>query len=205
MDSTIFAGATPWLTWGNTQNITVPADLFTNPNVHEQQVTLLRAAYGRPETWRFLFAARMLSAPVAGAGKQANASVWLELFTGIGRSAIRLPFWIFLAEWNWNNPLPVPSPNEVQWTTQAKSGDQTWITDETPQVTTTAPVLTDLIVGQDMTVVAHAVFNTDIVNPTPIVIEVSGQWAPNTHVRPDWMQVDAPPAEQFAGGEIKGR
>lgn len=204
MDGSIFAGASPWQQWGNTQLLTVPADLFTNPNVHEQQVTLLRVQYNRPETWRFLFSARIVSAPVVGALEQANAGVWFELITGIGRSAMRIPFWVTLPSWTWNFGAAVP--NLVFWTNQAPTSDvSVSVSSDVVPISVSSQIFSDLIVGQDISVVAHAVFNSDAVAPAPAVIEVSGHFAPNVHVRPDWLQVDAPPSEQFSGGELKGR
>jgi len=205
MDGTIFAGASPWQQWGNTQILEMPANPFTNPRLFLPQISLNRIQYNRPETWRFLFSARIIDAPTAGVGEQANASIWFEIFTGIGRSAIHIPFFCQLPGWQWNGAAPVLGDASLLWTNSVQSGEQTWLTDETPQVTTTAPVLTDLIVGQDITVVAHGVFNTDIPGAVPMHVEVSAQWAPNVHVRPDWFQIDGHPAEQFAGGEVKGR
>lgn len=170
----------------------------------EKQVTLCRAAYGRPETWRFLFSARLISAPATGVADQANVSMWFELFTGIGRSAIHIPFWINLPSYVWNFGAAVPA-NLVTWTNVART-DNTSFSIDSGGVSWDTTILTDQIIGQDITVVAHAKFTTDIPGVTqPAILEVSGQISPNTHVRPDWMQVDALPAEQFAGGEVKGR
>lgn len=202
----VFAGSEPWQQWGNTQTLEAPPNAFTNPNAADKQITLCRVNYGRPETWRFLVMAKLLSAPATGGADQANASVWFELMTGIGRSAIILPFWIQLGSWQWNFGAPVPR-NQMFWTNQARTDSALIsITDEAVPVTTTALIYSDEIVGQSMTLVAHATFTTDIPGVTePAIFEVSGQFAPNTHVRPDWMQLEAGPREQFAGGEIRGR
>jgi hypothetical protein len=204
VDLSIFAGASPWQQWGNTQNISVPPDLFTNPNVHEQQITLVRVQYNRPETWRFLFSARVLSGP-GGPNHQSNVSVWFELITGIGRSAIRLPFWATLPEFAWND-APGPFPTIIHHTSHAQDSNPIFsFTNEDPQVLTQTQQFADLVVGQDMTVVAHCSFTTNLVTEQPAIVEVSGQFAPNVHVRPDWFQLDGHPGEQFAGGEVKGR
>jgi len=190
--------------WGNTQEVSAPPNAFTNPNANEQKITLCRVGYNRPDTWRFLLSAQLKSAPATAVGDQANVSVWFELYTGIGRSVMRLPFWVTLPGWNWNFGLAVPI-NVVDWTNQAQAGVATSFTDEVPAVTTTYPIFTDEIVGHDMTLIAHVNFVTDIPGVTqPAIVEVNAQFAPNTHVRPDWMQVDKPPAEQFAGGETRG-
>lgn len=220
MNDVVFAGSAPWQMWGNTQLIAAPPNTFTDPNVSEQKISLCRVAYNRPETWRFLLAAKLVSAPATGGGDQANVSLWFELMTGIGRSAIILPFWASLPGWQWNfgASVPVNLTDWTNWTSGSNLGRTitdafTSVTDETPPVTTTFPQIlssftipTDTIIGQDMTLVAHVNFVTDIPGVTqPAVVEVSAQFAPNTHVRPDWMQVDAGPREQFPGGEIRGR
>jgi hypothetical protein len=208
VNDVVFAGAEPWQMWGNTQELVAPPNAFTNPNAADKQVTLCRVTYGRPDTFRFLVSAFLKSAPATAPGEQANASVWFELMTGIGRSSIILPFWIQLGSWQWNGGAPVPTGRGGQiWTNQAATGTPVFsVDDQTPQVSWISTSYTDQIVGQDMTLVAHATFTTDIANVTePAIFEVSGQFAPNTHVRPDWMQIDAGPREQFAGGEIKGR
>lgn len=197
------AGTPPWQLWGNTQPVSVPPDLFTNPNLHEQQITLLRISYKRPETWRFLFSARMLSGPGSD-NHQSNVSVWFELLTGIGRSAIRIPFWVSLPQFSWNN-LAGPSTAIVQWTTHAtESGLQFSFDSQDPQVTWQTQILSDLIVGQDLTVVAHCSFTTNLETTTPAVVEVSGQLAPNVHTRPDWYR-NAPDELVFPGAEVEGR
>jgi len=210
MDNSIFAGASPWQMWGNTQIVVAPANLFTNPNVHEQQITLLRVQYNRPETWRFLFSARILQAQDAEPTFQSHLSLWFELFTGIGRSAIKIPFWVGLPEYVWIGGGGGAAPlNLVEWTNVAAGSQESFSLTSAPDGTqisqTTAPVFTDTIVGQDMTVVAHVNYTTDRPDATPAQVEVSGQFAPNVHVRPDWFQLDSSPGEQFAGGEVKGR
>lgn len=206
MDDSIFAGASPWQMWGNTQLVQLQANAFTTPNLFEKQISLLRVQYNRPETWRFLFAAHIVSGGAAtGPGENAQLAIWFELFTGIGRSAIKIPFWITLPIFNWSGGSAVPA-NLVEWTNQAATSDvATSFTDETPQVVTRGQVFSDEIVGQDITVVAHVNYTTDVVAAPPINVEVSGQFAPNVHIRPDWLRVDGEMAEQFTGGELKGR
>lgn len=203
MDDSIFAGPQPWQTWGNTQLQELQANAFTNPNIFEKQITLARVQYNRPETWRFLLSGRIVGggAPTVGA-QQANLAVWFELFTGIGRSAIKLPFWVTLPGWVWNGGAAVPI-NVVEWTNQAPTSDVA--TSLTGGVVTTSQVFSDEIVGQDMTLVAHANYVTDVPGAPPLVVEVSGHFAPNVHIRPDWMRTDGSPSEQFSGGELKGR
>lgn len=188
---------TPWHLWGNSQTITAPANAFTNPNRNDQRITLNRVQYGRPETWRFLFSYRLISGPNAPVN-QANVSVWIDLLTGIGRSVIRIPFWLNLPSINWsggNFPIGV-----VEWRNQTERAG----TEISPGVFET--LTSDQIVGQDITAEVTVSFTTDLPGtPPPVVVEVSGQWSPSTHVRPDWYLLDKELAEQFPGGEIGAR
>lgn len=187
----------PWLLWGNTQIMSVAASAGASLNEGNTN-TLVRIAYNRPETWRFLFAARIISAPQTIAGQSAELAVWFELITGIGRSAIQIPFFSNIPDFNWDNGVAVPPPTEVRWLNQAFI--------QLPGPAFTNPLyFTETITGQDLTVVAHARFATDIPGAAPCVVEVSGQFAPNVHVRPDWSRLEVSEAEQFAGGETGGR
>lgn len=185
----------PWLLWGNTQVMNVAASAGASANEGNTN-TLVRIAYNRPETWRFLFAARIISAPETGPGELAQLNVWFELITGIGRAAIQIPFFSNIPDFNWDNGVAVPT--EVRWINQAFV--------QLPGPAFTQPLIfTETITGQDLTVVAHARFATDIPSAAPCVVEVSGQFAPNVHVRPDWSRLDVSEAEQFPGGETGGR
>lgn len=183
----------PWLLWGNTQQIEVAASPGASANEGNTN-TLVRISYNRPETWRFLFAARIISAPDTGPAENAQLNVWFELLTGIGRAAIQLPFFSNIPDFVWNGGAAVPE--EVRWTNLAFN--------QLPGFAVTL-VPTETITGQDLTLVAHVRFATDIVSPPAAVVEVSAQFAPNVHVRPDWSRLDVSEAEQFAGGETGGR
>lgn len=200
------AAAPPWHLWGNTQPLIVEPNAFTNPNVHDQATTLLRVAYKRPETWHFLFSARILNAPAAGGAEQGTISVWFELFTGIGRSAIRLPFWVVLPSWSWSGSA---APTTLAYASSAGTGVESISITTDPGgamiSSTRVPVMTDQIVGQDMTVIAHPTFTTNIAGATAAQVEVSGQFAPASHVRPDWYRNDGPAETQFPGSEIEGQ
>jgi hypothetical protein len=193
--SSLGQASPPWLLWGQTQTLTIAATPGASA-LEGSTPTLIRIAYGRPETWRFLFAARIISAPETGAGEHAQLNVWFELITGIGRSAIQIPFFSNIPDFVWDGGLAVPE--EVRWTNLAYVQGLTFL-----PATPIVPI--DTITGQDMTVVAHVRFATDIISAPPCVCEVSAQFAPNVHVRPDWSRIDDTPLEQFPGGEVGGR
>lgn len=185
----------PWLLWGNTQQIEVAASAGASANEGNTN-TLVRIAYNRPETWRFLFAARILRAQEVLPGEHAQLNVWFELITGIGRAAIQIPFFSNVPDFIWDGGIAVPE--DTRWTNLAYIGGLTFL-----PATPIVPV--DTIVGQDMTVVAHVRFATDAAVAPPVLCEVSAQFAPNVHVRPDWSRLDVSEAEQFSGGETGGR
>lgn len=199
----------PWQLWGNTQVITVAGSPFTAPNITDKNQTLVRISYGRPETWRFLFAAKLIAAPSAAPANQANVSVWFELIVGIGRAAVKIPFFKTLPGWNWSFAPATNALNQLQWSAHSDSSANSFIslqnlsTSEETSGTATIPV--DQIVGQDITVNAVVSFTTDLPGATQAQVEVSSMWSPNNHVRPDWMLIDADRNEQFPGGETGGR
>ncbi len=194
--------APPWHLWGNTQVFDVRASAFTNPNANDNNQTMVRIAYGRPETWRFLLAYKILAAPSAPVN-QANISVWFEMITGHGRAAVRLPFWATMQSSDWSGGSP--PLNLMIFTTRA-SGDSAQsivnLDNGGTQIFGTASLPSDQVVGQDITVKANMSFTTDLPLPQTAKVEVSCLFAPNSHVRPDWYRIDEPEAVQFPGGEV---
>ena len=71
------------------------------------------------------------------------------------------------------------------------------------------PNLIDEIVAQDIQLNVRAALSSPVTprtNNKRVVLDVGAQWAPKTHVRPDWYQLDGTPLEaQFPGGEVGGR
>jgi hypothetical protein len=198
MDNTVFAGSAPWVLWGNTIPLSAPPSPLAGDADNVSSLTLCRVQYNRPETWRFLFSARIISAPEAAAGESAQLEVSFKLLTGIGRSAIIIPTFSLMPLFAWDGIGPVPIPRTPFWTNQATY-------DVPPAIAADLRRFTDTVVGQDMTLTAEALFRTDIAGATPAVVEVSAQFAPNVHVRPDWFQIDGHAGEQFSGAETKGR
>jgi hypothetical protein len=200
------SGTPPWQMWGNTEIVTVAPNAFSNPNVNEKLATLCRVNYKRPETWRFLFSARILDATPAGVGEQSNLSVWFELYTGIGRSAIRIPFWVTLPAYTWSNSnAPI---GLVKWTNRASTSDVALtITNDPAGVfisSSQVPVFSEEIVGQDLTVIAHVNHTSNVPGAADARVEVNGQFSPNAHVRPDWYR-NGPEEQAFPGAEVEGR
>lgn len=193
----------PWHLWGGTQVVQAPANAFTTPGVFVTDHTLVRLQYARPESWRFMLHARVVSAETGGPGNQSQLDIFFELLVGLGRSNVRIPLWqqFDTLVWNFGAPAPV---DQVLWTNLALTNTVQRFIDPTfavlPQGLETNK-LTDTIVADHLTLIGHVRYTTDIANPPPAVVELTGLFAPNTHIRPDWFE----PEPVFAGGETEGR
>ena len=104
-------GMPPWQMWGNAQAVQVTSVGPSAPVAPVQTVQLLQVIYGRPDTWSFLCAARLLSVtPAAPVGGIVQLNVLVQL--GVGRSTIILPNFVQFS-WDPNNEVTVQ-----RWTTQ---------------------------------------------------------------------------------------
>lgn len=197
MSHTAFGTMPPWHLWGNTQRLTLQPYAVGNPPIINQQ-TLLRVRYGRPETWRFLFAFEIVAGGSATVGaEQATVAVEYQLIVGIGRSMIKIRG--FLEQTiDWSGGF---QPRRNQLVFQTATLAQPSIPFPANPVERT---VIDQFVAQDITLEVFAHYFTDVAAPVPAEIEVHGQVAPNTHVRPDWYQIGKPAAQQFPGGEVGG-
>lgn len=205
----------PWHLWGNTQRVRVPVQLAVAAAASRQGNTnqLLRINYKRPETWHWIFHARLISGPTNTPGFFTTLFVNWELAIGIGRSAIRMyyepgpffaipPFDVFSFQWG-PTDLPCPAGAHV-WATQATGPDKTFSTETTNNDTT--PV--SEIVAQDIQLQVQCIATTVSGNVSSlggtVEVELSAQFAPKTHVRPDWYNERAPLEQQFPGDEVGG-
>lgn len=202
-------GEEPWHLWGNTQRLTLPltAGVFGT----QGRGLLNQIKYGRPETWHWLFQARLLSfTPAAGPplGTDLNLQIIWELTVGIGRSVIQT-----LAFDVWNRPIPGGVAPPVGFNMIASQAIQSTyslgrltpagIIDPAPP-----PNLIDEIVAETIYLNARAAISLSgaaVGYPYSADLEVSALWAPKHHARPDWFQIDAPPRTQFPGNEVPGR
>jgi hypothetical protein len=193
----LIASTPPWHLWGNTELISVPpTGLAATSNVASK--TLVRASYGRPEKWHFLFNLQ-LKGPVLVSfpGNTAFLDCTFDLILGVGRSAITLVNFAAL-QYDWGNGGNMFPTNQM-WTQVGRIQESISATPSTDP-----PFRPDHFIAQDVTIVANLFYQTDVPGAAPIVAEVSGQISPATHVRPDWL-VEGPPAEKFLGGETGAR
>jgi hypothetical protein len=183
--------------WGNTQVATVVPTLININQIPENANTMVRATYGRPETWRFLFHTVIESGGTDSAiGETALLEINYDLIVGIGRSAVKIVNFATLL-YDWSGGLSV-FRGQPLFVTQTRGFNQIGGTPDP------APLI-DQFVAQDITIVANAAYLTDVPGAVPVKVAVSAQIAPNHHQRPDWFLMDKDLPEQFPGAEIGGR
>src|SRR4029077_17426023 len=113
-------GIPPWHLWGNTQQQSVlPLGGGAVPLVATAS-QLCKVEYGRPETWHWLFQAKLLSGPnTVAPGDHVTLTVHWDLIVGIGRSAMVLTdFDVF--SFNWNDGAAFPFGQQI-WSNQTLS------------------------------------------------------------------------------------
>lgn len=216
------SGIPPWHMWGNTQVIEVNDTFAVNTPATAGQ--MLRISYLRPETWRWVFFARLLEAREAAAGESLVVSVGFNLTMGVGRSQITIPNFEQYT-WAWgaaavarNPPLDyfkystasngrmridfaelfVPPGTQDPWLIPpGPSGGSP------PNGPTAARSLSnhiDQIVAQDIQL-DIAVNCSTFGGPLTAKVEVSAQFSPNVHLRPEWFKGGRYPGAEDGGSE----
>jgi len=182
-------GPPPWILWGtSSSNLAIDAATLGNTGKSAQ---LARIAYGRPENWRFAFQCIVQS--VTEPTNDFVLDVYFDLIFGVGRSKISIDsFEHYSFGFPGGAGLVLP---QVFWSTEVKSprriiGDAT------------SGGVCDHIVASDIQCNARVVLLGS--PPNTMQLEVTAQFAPNVHTRPDWHK-DPSTGGQFAGGEDGGR
>lgn len=189
-------GVPPWHMWGNTQVIdTLTIGALGNLNPVPKSGQLCKVSYGRPDTWHWVFSAKILSAPDAIAPSLAAVVVVFDLIVGIGRSNIQLPdFETFTINY------PGVAPKTPFYSTQALGPNR--VLTPTPPAVAIPNVISE-IAAQDIQVLTRVLaFHTAA--DLPVQIEVSAHFAPKNHIRPDWYRL-GPEEVAFPGSETEGK
>lgn len=214
-------GMPPWHMWGNTQQLTTVVEEASGVARLGVTQQLNKIAYKRPETWHWLFSARLISGPANTALFFSTVRVFFNVTVGIGRSAIIMrndlqqafaingdirSFERFAFQWGPVNPV-FPSGAHI-WSAQAQAPPRNFASDG--PFPDTGPPLTELVaqdIQVDVQLTAITVAGNVAALGQPVVVEVSGQWAPKTHVRPDWFNNfdGVVPGQVFSGAELEGR
>jgi len=170
----------PWLMWGNSQPIDFQAiGAGTEGDTEVPAASqFLRIDYGRPETWRFLFFAQITNWAVQS--EIATLDVFFDLTPGLGRSQCTIrgfEHFVFSA----------PATNQFLWSTSVNGPIRDPDADDTSNKI-------ELIPAQSITLGARLVIGA--LNQNDLVqVTVHAYFAPNTHVRPEWIN------GMFPGGE----
>lgn len=172
----------PWLMWGNSQVIDhtflgngspeggLPVD---SPG---QVITI---NYGRPETWRFLFVAKLQN--VQTDSEIAQVEVFFDLMPGVGRvtSMIRgFEHYVF--------PAPLAN-DQMIWSTSVQGPLRN------PDALDDSNII-QLFPAHSIQLAARALLIDFQANDT-VQIEIAAHFSPNTHIRPEWFD------GEFSGGE----
>lgn len=178
-------GVVPWHLWGGSKTVIVPHSLAL---IEESTTQLTKVAYGRPESWNFLFGARIIDvSDVTDAG---SIEVKFDVTVGVGRDNYTIKaFEHYIFVWS---PPPNLAPPVDKYSTEV----------ETPvrsdSATTPNPGICRTIVAQDINVQARVTFSGGAVPNKTAQVEVYNFWAPVNHLRPEWY------LGRFPGAEIGG-
>lgn len=198
----------PWHLWGGAEVVEFPL----NVAAPVKSVQIAKVSYARPETWRFLFAVRILAVP-AVLNPAEVIIVDFDLTVGIGRYSTTLgredaPGIAI------SNTQPEATRGFARFRFEAGLGPNLWpvryawlTSGRTPPPNndaTPGPELhTDQIVAQDIQCRVRAGGTTPADNQGLVRIQTAAYFSPNTHVRADWF-ADAEEAERFRGNETGG-
>lgn len=188
------SGNPPWTMWGDQKIIDIPPGLFEAGLVFST-TQIARINYKRPDTWRFLFEARLLSGGTGSVAPDAcTVFVNFDLIVGVGRSSTPLEsFCEFTWSWSGTNPPPIA---ERRWSTFGQRPPRTSAGAAAYEI--------EQLVSQDIQCQVRCAGAVNYTPTVPIRVAVNAFFAPNVHVRPDWLQLDVPREAQFAGDETQG-
>lgn len=182
-------GVPPWHMWGDTKQIEVPYSVAI-VNFYSSQIA--RISYGRPETFDFFFASRILNlTPDDTAGE---IDIYFDVTIGLGRSQVTLEgFEHHMFYWT-----AAPSPqNVMKYSVEVFGPPRTDI--PIPPATTIPENRISEITAQDIQVSARALYTGGTIVPKSATVEVSAFFAPRSHIRPEWFK------GEFPGGEDAGK
>lgn len=176
------AGVPPWHMWGGGA---VAQCEVTTGGVQTQSVAgqFANVNYKRPESWNFLFAAKLLSGADSLAAQIQQVNVQFNLTVGIGRSTIILPNFESLS-FVWG-PLQAAPVGQLIWSTEVIAPPRA--------PADTRENICDHITAQTIQLDVVVLYQSTVANRC--AVEIQAQFAPQVHVRPEWH------LHQFPGGE----
>ena len=190
----------PWHLWGSSKQAQVTVGGLGNVPFNVGQ--LAKIAYGRPDTWRFLFGLTIDGSTNVNAAGTITLVVDFSVLAGIGRSTLLMPSFV--------NPA---SPGFCQFVLSGTAAQLVGRTVWTSKVQAPENLNTNWRPEFD-TLVAEEIQSGAIVGAaagiTPIAgsklnVTVHAYFAPNTHVRPDWFTDHKGDNSRFLGNEAGGK
>ena len=190
------SGPPPWHMWGSSQGLSYDQSLIVNGVlVVPTSSQLVSVDYGRPDNWRYLVSAQLISivgAPVV------PLQVGFDVMIGIGRAMITLPELIVL-----NFAVAEQFAGNSKSTVRAglnAVGLNNGLVANAPGVTDN---YLETIPAQALKIVARAHTFGGGANAVTINLLVTAMVTPSAHVRPEWFKIGAG-HEEFPGGEDHG-
>ncbi len=191
----------PWLTWANRTTVTIPAGIAA-ANPQRQSFQLVSATIGRPITWSFFFAARVVSTATGGAVNVIFVDFNVTAGIGFAKANISaLPTSIaqqgFARFVFTGAPISPTAANAYKWTGTIRTPnlDDTAATPQTEAV--------DKLVGERIECNASVLYTLAPPNEDT-VLDLFAGFAPYDHIRKEWLIEEADTTqelrEMFADG-----
>lgn len=187
-----FKGLTPWHMWGNS----LVAHVDGGPGVpgsHNLATTLQLAkiAYGRPDTWKFFFSAKIIDVDV-DLGLASNVQARYHLTTGIGRTQHTIQsFEVFYFPFTGFGNI-----GDQRYSCSVIGVDRTGVDPPTEAMTN---IITEFP-AQDIQLNVEVRYTGGPPVAQGVTLAVDAYFAPQTHIRPEWFDSIA----DFRGGEENG-
>jgi len=175
----------PWHMWGNSKTLKVQHAVAL---IEESTTQLTKVQYGRPESWSFLFAARIIE--IEEPSDAGSLVVNFDVTVGVGRDHVTIPgFERYVFVWT---PPPNPVVPLFKWSTTVNTPVRN------DSAVTADPGTTDFVVAQEINVQCRLSYTGGAVPIKSVTVEVWNMWSPLSHLRPEWY------LGQFPGNEING-
>jgi len=189
--------AAPWQMWGSAVRLPIETTGLSIGRATEQ---IARVNYRRPDTWRFLLAARLLEAVNANP-VVATLTIDYVVVPGVGRALVEIDDRNALTPANHpafcrfvysfvGGPGAVLPIGQLKWTTATRSP----LLDDTDPASS---IELHHFVAQDIQCTARLMLDSRP-SPSSAVVELHAFFAPAVHIRPDWA------SEDYRGGETGG-
>lgn len=179
----------PWAMWGNSQTVELVGLAGTQTNATTQ---IVNVQYGRPETWNFLFTAKLLS--VQPDVLPTGVNIFFDVAIGLGRSQTTIQAFETY-QFSWLAGAGSVLVGKTYRTTSVIvpfRGAFSSAADPYP----TVPNTIDHLVAQTIQVDARVTMAPAL--GERLVFELGAYFAPQSHVRPEWFE------GRFPGGEDNG-